>query len=344
MPFECPAQPLLLSLNENPLSLSPMVKAAVAAEATRLNRYPTDGRGLEAQIAAHLGHGLTEDNITLGHGGSDILKRVAAFYIRPGDEAVIPIPNFPLYAVEVGKRGGIPVLTECNNDFTLDVDALLGQVTPRTRLMFITSPNNPSGTVLRQHQLDSLVAQLPEHVFLVFDEVYWHFGAQPDRARAYHHLERKNLLILHSFSKAFGLAGLRLGYGITHAEIASGLLYAETPMRHNRLLTAAGAAALRDTAHVMQAVELIRSQRTYLYEKLAALPGVRQVLRSEASFVTFRPAGSSAWIAQELEARNVFVRELSAFHMPGWLRVSVGLPADNACFLTALQDVLGRVE
>ena len=340
MPFERPAQPLLLGLNENPLSLSPIVKAAVAEEATRLNFYPIHDRGLEAKIAAYLGHGLTEQNITLGHGGSDVLKRVAEAYIQPGDEAVIPVPTFPVYAMNVGNRGGVPVLTECNNDFTLDVDALLDQVTPKTRLMYITSPNNPSGTVLPQNELDYLVSRLPDHVLLIFDEVYWHFGAQPNRARAYHHLDRKNVMILHSFSKAFGLAGLRLGYGITHAETAADFLCTEPVMRYNRLLTAAAEAALLDTAHVVQAVELVQAQRTCLYEGLAALPGIRRVLRSEASFVPFQPEGSSGWIAQELEARNVFVRELGAFHMPGWLRVSVGLPAANECFLAALQDVL----
>lgn len=340
MPFARPVQPLRLSLNENPLAPSPMVEAAVAAEVPHLNFYPTHGRELEAELAAYLGHGLTEQNITLGHGGSEVLKRVAAAYIQPGDEAVIPVPTFPVYAADVGRRGGVPVLTECHDDFTVDVEALLGQVTSKTRLMYITSPNNPSGAVLPQNELDYLVSKLPDHVFLLFDEVYWHFGAQPHRARAYRHLERQNIMILHSFSKAFGLAGLRLGYGIAHATTTSDFLRFEPAMRHNRLLTAAGAAALRDTAHVTRAVELVQSQRTYLYEGLAALLGVTQVLRSEASFVPFRPAGSSTGIARELEARNVFVRELSAFHMPGWLRVSVGLPAANECFLAALQDVL----
>ncbi len=340
MPFERPDQPLLLNLNENPLSPSSTVVAAVASAAAQLNYYPTSGSSLEARIAAYLGHGLTEDNITLGHGGSDILKRVSATYIQPGDEAVIPVPNFPLYALDVGNRGGIPVLTECNNDFTLDVDALLGQVTAKTRLMYITSPNNPSGTVLPQDEMDYLMSRLPDHVFLIFDEVYWHFGVQPHRARAYHYLGRKNVLILHSFSKAFGLAGLRLGYGIAHAEVTADLCHSQTTRWHSRLLTAAGEAALLDTERVDQAIDLVHAQRAYLYEGLAALPGIRQVLPSEASFVTFQPEGSSVRLAQELEDRNVFVRELGAFHMPDWLRVSVGLPEVNACFLAALQDIL----
>lgn len=341
MPFEKPALPLLLSLNENPLAPSPEVIAAVAKSSLYLNLYPDHGKLLEASIAAYLGQGLREDNITVGHGGTDILRRVAAAYINTGDEAVIPVPTFPMYAINVANRGGIPVLTECNDDFTLDVDSLLGQVTAKTRLMYITSPNNPSGTVLLQEELDFLVSRLPEHVFLIFDEVYWHFGAHPERARAYRHLGRNNLLILHSFSKAFGLAGLRLGYGITNAGLTPSFLDPNTSLWHNRLLTAAGTAALKDVEHVKQAVDLVQSQRIYLQEGLAAQKGILQVLPSEASFVTFKPEDSSASLVEELGHRNVQVRDLASFYMPGWVRVSVGLPTANECFLAALQDVLG---
>ncbi len=342
MTFLRPAQPYHLNLNENPLAPSMAVKLAVARAAELLNFYPVGDKRLEASIASQLGHGLTEDNITLGHGGTDVLRRIAASRIKPGDEAVIPIPTFPLYAIHVATLGGIPVLTECRDDFTLDVRALLGQVTPRTRIMYVTSPNNPSGTVLPQIDLDYLVCNLPEHVLLVFDEVYWHFGEHPERARAFKYLNQNNILILHSFSKAFGMAGLRLGYGISSAETASGLLSPNTSLWHNRLCTAAAEAALLDTPHVCKAVELVQSQRTYLFDGLRHQKGVRQVLRSEASFVTFQPEVSSEWLTQELEARNILIRELTSFNMPGWLRVSVGLPAANDCFLAALQDALER--
>ncbi len=340
MSFQRPAQPYLLNLNENPLAPSTSVKMAVSRAAELLNYYPVSGKGLEASIASHLGHGLTKDNITLGHGGTDVLRRVAAARIEPGDQAVIPIPTFPLYAMHVATLGGVPVLTECRNDFTLDVEALLGQVTPKTKLMYVTSPNNPSGIVLPQNELDHLVSNLPEQVLLVFDEVYWHFGEHPERARAFKFLDRNNILILHSFSKAFGLAGLRLGYGITSAATALGLLSPNTSMWHNRIWTAAAEASLLDAEHVCRAVELVKSQRTFLYNGLTAQEGVRQVLRSEASFVTFQPEVSSEWLTQELEARNILIRELTPFNMPGWLRVSVGLPAANECFLAALQDAL----
>lgn len=340
MPFEKPLHPLLLSLNENPLAPSSKVASALSKAVSCLNRYPVHGKGLEATIASYLGQGLTEDNITVGHGGTEILQRVATSYIGAGDEAVIPVPTFPLYAINVANRGGIPVLTECNDDFSVDVESLLRQVTPKTRLMFVTSPNNPSGTVMHQEELDFLITRLPEHVFLVFDEVYWHFGVHPVRARAYRHLERKNLLILHSFSKAFGLAGLRLGYGITNSAVATEFASPNTSLWHNRLLTAAGVAALQDNEHVCRAVELVRSQRNCLFEGLVAQKGIGQVLPSEASFVTFKPEVSSAWLVQQLAERNIQVRDLETFYMPGWVRVSVGLPSANECFLAALQDVL----
>lgn len=341
MSFETPASPLLLNLNENPLTPSMQVQQAIATAAGSLNYYPTNGTSLEANIAAYLGHGLDTNHIIVGHGGSDILTRIARHFIAPGDEAVVPVPSFPKYAADVALFGGVPLLTECRDDFTLDVEALLDQVTPRTRLMYVTSPNNPSGTVMRQSELDFLMENLPRTVLLVFDEVYWHFGCHSERARAYQHLDRENLLILHSFSKAFGLAGLRLGYGIARPSLAARLrLNPSGSTWHNRLLVAAGEAALADTGHVQRGVELIRTQRELLRRGLDDMTGIDRVLSSEASFVSFRPRVSAVWLEQALAARNVLVRELSGFFMPGWMRVSVGLPDANACFLEAVADAL----
>ncbi len=261
--------------------------------------------------------------------------------MEPGDEAIIPVPAFPVYQHSIVQNGGKPVLVEHNDNHHVDVEEILAHVNARTRIVYICSPHNPTGTYCSQRQLDRLLTHLPASVLLLFDEVYWHFGAHPDRARPWRHLPAyPNLLILHSFSKAFGLAGLRLGYGIACPDVIA-LLKAKTPLfTLNRLTLAAGEAALADQDFVTQSTTLIQEQRAVLYEGLRQLSGIDMVLPSEASFVAFRPRVPSTWLVAQLEARQILVRELSGFTMPGWVRVSVGYPADNQRFLAAMAEVL----
>lgn len=343
MPSEATSPSLWLNLNENPRRVSWQVEQAIINALSSLNRYPGDLSAFEGRIADYVGQGFTADNITIGHGGSDVLHRIARNCLASGDEAIIPIPAFPLYAIGVTQLGGKPVLVECDHEFALDPDEILAHVSSKTKLLYLTSPNNPSGLTLPQAHLDYLLESLPERVLVVFDEVYWHFAEQPDRARAYAHAQaRDNIVILHSFSKAFGLAGLRLGYGICTAETKARVNRGNTEFRFNHLVRAAGEAALQDAAFVSESVALMQDQRRRLYAGLKAMAGIARVLPSQASFVSFRPVPSSAWVAAQLAERRIWVRELTAFHMPGWLRVSVGLPNENEIFLHALQDVLAR--
>ncbi len=343
MPSETTSPSLWLNLNENPRMVSWRVEQAVMNALSSLNRYPGDLSAFESRIADYVGQGFTADNITIGHGGSDVLHRIVRNCLAPGDEAIIPIPAFPLYALGVTQLGGKPVFVECDHEFTLDPDEVLAQVSSKTKLLYLTSPNNPSGLTLPQTHLDYLLERVPARVLVVFDEVYWHFAEQPDRARAYAHAQaRDNIVILHSFSKAFGLAGLRLGYGICTAQTKTRVNRGNTEFRFNHLVRAAGEAALQDAAFVSESIALMQDQRQRLYAGLKAMAGIERVLPSQASFVSFRPVPSSAWVAAQLAERRIRVRELTAFHMPGWLRVSVGLPNENEIFLHEVQEVLAR--
>ncbi len=336
-----PTEAAQLDLNENPRMVSSRVQQAIREAFTVLNRYPGGTGGLEAKIAAYLEHGLTAAHIIAGAGGSQILHKVAATMITPGDEAIIPIPAFPVYQHSVVQNGGKPVLVEHNDNHQVDVDEILAHVNDRTRIVYICSPHNPSGSFCAQSQLDYLVTRLPSSVLLVFDEVYWHFGAHPDRARPWRHFDAcPNLLILHSFSKAFGLAGLRLGYGIAHPDLIARLKASSLPFTLSQLTLAAGNAALEDQEFVSASIALIQEQRSVLYEGLQQLPNIATVLPSEASFVAFRPRVPSEWLVAQLAARNIRVRELTGFTMPGWVRVSVGYPDDNQRFLAAMAEVL----
>lgn len=341
MSSQVPVQPALLNLNENPRMVSARVQEAIVQSIPFLNRYPLNWDPLEAKVAAYLGHGFTAAHIMMGHGGSEVLNDIARSCIGPGDEAIIPIPAFPVYEAVVRRYGGVPVFAKLADDFGLDVEEILARVSPRTKVVYVTSPHNPMGTICTQSQLDILMQELPPDVLLVFDEVYWHFAAHPDRARAWPYVsERGNILILHSFSKAFGLAGLRLGYGIAHPDTITRLGAGQTMFRFNHLIQAAGTAALQDMESVQQSIDLMQGQRRSMHISLAQMEGVAQVVPSEASFVSFRPVPSSEWVVAQLEAHRILVRELIHFRMPGWIRASVGLPSDNQRFLEALAQVL----
>lgn len=336
-----PAGTIDLSLNENPRRVSPKVVEAVSAAALKLNVYPLNQAWLADRIARYLDQGLTARNILLGHGGVDVLERISRAFIHPDDEAIIPIPAFPVYLGQVKARGGKPVFVEADHRYCLDVEGILSQVTPRTRIVYVTSPHNPMGSVLTQAEMDHLMANLPERVLVVFDEVYWHFGTHPERARAFKFVhDQRRVLILHSFSKAFGMAGLRLGYGIASEALINEIRNLSSFFLLSHLTLAAGAAILEDRETVDGSIAMVREQRSFLHQGLSALDAVEISLPSEANFVTFRPRVDSQWVVNELLRRGIGIRELGSFTMPGWLRVSVGMPEQNRQFLDALAETL----
>lgn len=331
-----------LHLNENPLPPSEAVADAVLKAIAGLNRYPKSPNLLPGRLAEYLDEGLTEDNISVGHGGVDVLHQLAVAFLGPGDEAVVPEPNFPVYLNNVANRGATAVPVGLKN-YRLDMQAMLDAVTPATRIMYLTSPHNPCGSITTQAELDWLMERLPAHVLLVFDEVYWHFGSDPDQARAWRHVhEDRNVVVLHSFSKAFGMAGLRLGYAVSSPRVKRGFSPPVSEFRVNLMTQAAGLAALADSESVAQSIQLMRDGRRMLHDALVAMDGVTKVLPSQASFVAFKPDCSGQWLERKLAERRILVRELTGFRMPGWVRVSVGNPSESERFLAAVTDILSH--
>ncbi len=222
--------------------------------------------------------------------------------------------------------------------FLYDVDALLDAVTPRTRVLYLCSPNNPTGTLLSAAELDALLAKLPARVIVAFDEVYYHFitdAARPDAIGAA--LGGANVVVIHSFSKAYGLAGLRLGYAIAKPELASKLAALQRPFHLNTLCFVAGLAALADTAHVDRTVAVTLAGRDRLYGQIREL-GL-EAWPSQANFVLLRcPVPAAQW-AEALQGRGILVRP--AFGLPDCLRVTVGLPEANQAFIEALAELVG---
>ena len=340
-----------MSSNENPLGCSPVVAAAVQAVAFGLGDYPpyTDDK-LRQGLAELHGRGLTPDHFVTGNGGCDVLELIARALLSsedeasssgvasPGAEVILCPPTFPIYALTASQAGAQLVEVPLQPDtFEYRVDAILDAITDKTRLLYLCSPNNPTGTLLQQAQLDAIMASVPERVVVVFDEVYYHFVSEPDRPDPIDYvLQDANIVALHSFSKAYGLAGLRLGYAIAKPEIAKQIASLRLPFHLNTLCFEAGMAALADTAHVEKTVEVTLVGRDWLIGQLREL-GL-DAWPSQSNFVLFRcPAPAAEW-AQKLEDVNILVRP--AFGLPDYLRVTVGLPESNRAFIDALAEIM----
>jgi histidinol-phosphate aminotransferase len=290
-----------------------------------------------------IGRGLQPDNFFTGNGASDVLSMLAAAFLTPGDECLICRPTFPVYESTARRIGAAVVYADLDpENYTYDVETILAAISNRTRLLYLCSPNNPTGTFITAEQMETLVNNLPEHVLLVADEVYCHFVTRPDFPDTLAYVQAgKNVVIVHSFSKAFGLAGLRLGYAIAPAAIAGYLARMREPFHLSQLAIAAGLAGLRDSRHVAQTVEVTLAGRAWLHEKLTGLD--LPVWPSQANFVLFRPPYPAAAVSERLLRRGVIVRPMGQFYLPDHLRVTVGLPAENERFIAALRESLAEL-
>ena len=329
-----------MSYNENPLGASPTAVAAIQEAAAGLAQYPPNlDDALRNALAGLHGRGLTPDHFVTGNSGCDILDLIARAFLTSGDEAVICRPTFPVYEATVRSASAAIAYVDLPADtFHYDVDALLAAVTERTRLLYLCSPNNPTGTLFSQTQLNALLAGLPERVLVVFDEVYYHFVTNPQRADPLAAiLDKANVIVVHTFSKAYGLAGLRLGYAVARPELAAQLAALRRPFHLSTLCLVAGLAALQDEAHVQRTVEVTLAGRDWLYGQIREL-GLEAWL-SQANFVLLRcPVPAAEW-AEKLQGCGILVRP--AFGLPDCLRVSVGLPEANQAFIVALGELVG---
>jgi histidinol-phosphate aminotransferase len=328
--------------NESPLGPSPAVVEAIQQAAAGLNRYPNMGdEELRSALAQSIGQGIKPENFFTGNGGSDILAMIATGFLNPGDECIICRPTFPVYDLTARRRGAGVIYADLEPEhFSYDIEAILSAVTERTQIIYLCSPNNPTGNILTAQQMETLVNNLPSHTLVVTDEVYHHFVTDDDFADSLAYVRAgKNVVIIHSFSKAFGLAGLRLGYGIASPQVAVYLSRLRHPFHLDTLTFKAGLAGLQDTAYIEKTVELIVSGRQWLYDHLVEM-GLK-TWPSQANFILFKPPADANKVADQLLQHGVIVRPLAGFYMPEHIRVTVGLPEENRRFIAALGEVLG---
>ncbi|MDH4063331.1 MAG: aminotransferase class I/II-fold pyridoxal phosphate-dependent enzyme [Acidobacteriota bacterium] len=333
--------PCELSANENPSPPSSRVTAAVIVALQRLNRYPDrEDDELRDAVAGRLGRGVTPAHIVTGASGSDVLELMARALLDPDDEAVVCPPTFTVYAPTIRRQRARVVEVPLDPDsFALDVDAVLRAVTPRTRLVYVCNPGNPTGVIVPAAAIDALIAGLPPRVVVVADEVYVHYVRSPQFPDSVGHvLAGRPVVVVHSFSKAYALAGLRLGYAVTTPELAASIGSLKRKFHLGRLDVAAGVAALGDQEFLQRSVALVHQEMPFFYETFRRL-AVR-CWPSEGNFVLFRAPGDAAALQRELMARGMRVRTTDINGLPGHLRVTVGLPDENRRFARALEEAL----
>lgn len=330
---------LKLASNENPLGPSPLALQALATALPRVSFYP-DGAcfNLRRALARHLE--VEEDQLIIGNGSDELLKIIAETFLNPGEEAIICPPTFSEYAFVTQLLGGECRYIPCREDFSYDLDAVVGATTPRTRLIFLANPNNPTGTIFTAAELEGLLEKLPGDVLLVLDEAYYEYvGSQhyPD-SLAHVRQGRANLIVLRTFSKIYGLAGLRVGYGIGQESLIRQLHRAREPFNVNLLGQVAAVAALEDSAHLAGSRATNRQGKDYLYQSFTEI-GLT-FTPTEANFIWVQVPGSSREIFHQLLWQGVIVRTGDIFGYDDHLRITIGTPEQNARLVEVLKTVL----
>lgn len=320
-----------LASNENPLGMSPKANAALQAVAGELHRYP-EQFGLVRALAQHTG--VSADQIVLGNGSNDVLDLIARTYLSPGDEAVSSQYAFAIYQIATQSAGATNVIVPAK-DYAHDLDAMPRVITANTKVLWLANPNNPTGTFAPYADVKRFLEQVPLHVVVVLDEAYYEYLQPPERVDTTQWLAvHPNLILVRTFSKIYGLAGLRVGYGLAAPAVVELLNRVRQPFNVSVAAAAAATAALEDSTFVRQSVALNQAGRQQLRAGLEALGLV--CLPAHGNFVTFAVPDASA-CNEALLDRGIIVRPLAGYGMPGHLRVTIGTRAENEQFLAALR-------
>lgn len=323
-----------LASNENPLGMSPKARAAIQAAIDGLARYPDDFE-LKAALAKH--NGVNANQIVLGNGSNDVLELIAQVFLAPGRSAVFSAHAFAVYPLATMGVGG-ECIAAAAKDFAHDLPAMRAAVREDTRIVWIANPNNPTGTFLPYGELKAFIASLPRDIVVVLDEAYNEYLAPEHRVDTTEWLaEFDHLVITRTFSKIYGMAGLRIGYALASAAVADLMNRVRQPFNCNNLALAGAIAALEDSEFLAQSFELNQAGMQQINAGLDAL-GLKY-LPSHANFVTFHVA-DAAGVNQRLLKQGVIVRPLAGYAMHDWLRVTIGTQAENARFLEALKVAL----
>ena len=329
-----------LSSNENILGSSPKAIKAIEKNLTTLNIYPdnTDIRLREA-LSKFYNNELTANQFITTPSGSEILEIIIRAFLGEGTECIISNPCFMPYKMFSQKQGAKVIDVRLKDpDYSLDIDGIIRAINSKTRMIFLTSPNNPTGTYIPKKDLDKLMRNIPDHVIVVLDEVYFQFADAPDFVRPLHYVKKgKNIIGINSFSKAYGLAGLRLGYAYFTPKIAKYVRQLIKPFFVNTLALEAGIAALSDKAFLKKTVNLVLREKKYLYKELDKT-GIHY-WKTQGNFILLKPEMDISDFEDAMLRQGVMVRPVAGFGAPGCVRVTIGTREANKAFIAALKTL-----
>ena len=327
-----------LASNENPLGISPKAQMAIDEAVHTIARYP-DGNSFELRKCVSEKFNVAHNQIVFGNGSNDILELAARAFLHAGCEAIYSQHAFAVYPLVTQAVGATGVVVTAKN-YCHDLDGFLKAITSKTRLIFIANPNNPTGTLIAKDALKAFLKQVPAHILVVLDEAYDEYLSLAHQSEAIGWLnEFDNLIISRTFSKAYGLAGLRIGFGLMQADVADVLNRVRQPFNVNSIAQAAAIASLADDDFVARSYAANQAGMVQLTQGFKQL-GL-EYIPSFANFVSFKVA-NAAQVNQQLLKNGVIVRPIANYEMPEYLRVSIGLFSENARFLEVLEKILSE--
>lgn len=330
-----------LASNENPLGPSPKAVKAIGSALGELNRYP-DGSGyhLINQIAEK--HKVSPANIVLGNGSDEIIGMLTQTLLKPGDEAILPQPSFLIYDIMVRSAGAtcvnVPLKSLC-----IDLKEIKKRLTSKSKMVFLCNPNNPTGTIILKKEFESFLKSIPPEILVVVDEAYIEFVREQNCAIGIDYIDtqRSPLVVLRTFSKAYGLAGLRIGYGIMPEEISDLINRIRLPFNTNSLAQIGAIAALNDEKFFNRTLSVIHKGLDFMYDSLNRL-GIRY-FPTQANFFLIDVERNADEVFEKMLSHGVIVRSMTSYGYPDYIRVNVGLRDENARFIKALDKVLDSI-
>jgi len=328
-----PSSIVKVASNENPLGPAPMAKTAIAEAADQMHIYP-DGGGYKLRTALAEKYDVELKNVVLGNGSNEIIELLCHCFLNPNAALIAAEHAFVVYKL-MATLFGANYVEVPDPGFVHDLEAMAAAITDETRLVFIANPNNPTGTMVDEKTIDAFMAKVPEHVVVVFDEAYFEFLKQaPDTLK--YVKEGKNVCVLRTFSKAYGLAGLRIGYGIASDNVAAILQKARHPFNANEVAQRAALASLADINHV-EATIALNDEGLEFYSKAFEERGMNYV-PSVANFILVE-VGDGDQVFADMLKQGVIVRAMRGYKLPGWLRISMGTMEENVRCLEVLDSV-----
>jgi histidinol-phosphate aminotransferase len=330
-----------LASNENPLGPSPRAVEAIIEAARDLHRYPdANSYSLRDRLAEKLQ--VRREEIVLGNGSNEIIELLVRTFVSRGDEVIMPAPSFLMYEIMVQAGGGIPIKIPLA-DLVIDLEAMSRSITERTRMVFVNNPNNPTGTIVTREGFERFLEAIPDQVLMVVDEAYVEFVRDKACPTGLEYLgEGKTVVTLRTFSKAYGLAGLRIGYGVMEEALAELIHRVRQPFNVNTLAQVGALAALEDSAFFEETLRTVHQGLDFLYREMEEM-GIRS-FPTQTNFFLIDVERDAKKVFEAMLAKGVIIRPMTAYGYPSYIRINVGLPEENRRFVHALREVMGQEE